>query len=88
MYYGFTMLASFITGTSQAGRHDLASHLTRACLMLAQAGFPSSLDEYLSITPDVLANDFRIMLHFWFSNGGGADATPIQYNNLGVMDVQ
>ncbi|GKB89054.1 hypothetical protein Tco_0961326, partial [Tanacetum coccineum] len=41
-------LAVLITGASQSRQHgksepDLTSHLPRACLMLAQAGFPSSL---------------------------------------------
>ncbi|GJX14656.1 ribonuclease H-like domain-containing protein [Tanacetum coccineum] len=41
-------LAVLITGASQSRQHgksepDLISHLPRACLMLAQAGFPSSL---------------------------------------------
>ncbi|GJV18461.1 putative reverse transcriptase domain-containing protein [Tanacetum coccineum] len=39
----FTMLASSYYGTSQADNTNLASHLPRACLTLAQAGFPSSL---------------------------------------------
>ncbi|GJS68570.1 hypothetical protein Tco_0683135 [Tanacetum coccineum] len=49
VHEGFAaVLAVLITGSSQCRQHgksepDLTSHLPRACLMLAQAGFPSSL---------------------------------------------
>ncbi|GJY43895.1 hypothetical protein Tco_0432108 [Tanacetum coccineum] len=52
-------LAILITRASQSRQHsksklDLTSHLPRACLMLAQAGFPSSLG-LLKYHSDVLA---------------------------------
>nr|GEX81822.1 integrase, catalytic region, zinc finger, CCHC-type, peptidase aspartic, catalytic [Tanacetum cinerariifolium] len=47
-----TSLAVLITGASQSRQHsksesNLASHLPRACLRLARAGFPSSLEKML-----------------------------------------
>ncbi|GJS57027.1 hypothetical protein Tco_0651811 [Tanacetum coccineum] len=52
-------LAILITRASQSRQHnkcklDLTSHLPRACLMLAQAGFPSSLG-LLKYHSDILA---------------------------------